>query len=462
MPQPVLPKAVAAAPVHSIPQEVVKSARPMINKQPDPTSPAPAPLAQAPGEPTASLSTTAPPTTTAGVIEPWAEVWNGGNLRSAPGVDAAVVGSVRAGDHVRLAGWASDWWWVHTADGDGWLSESLLIVDPEAIEHVPFVVQAAPRQAAAQVINGGNLRDSPDGTANIVAGVDAGDVLQFVGQAHGWWQVRTAAATSWIHSSLVKLDPRGAQTIPAIPMVAVANSSTTAMSAQRAKQQAVLPGASQPALLMRSTPPRRASDGTLRLAPQPVLSHWPTEEGPGNLVRLTDVDAPHAFLASGAVGPFNRARTRILQASGVDYLGQLDDAFRSIGFVTHKAGVADRSWHKAGRAIDVAQWLTVGGQQGVVFIRDASTPGLWRVLVRSARQDGSHGGWYGRAALQGRGPAAYYVDATAILQAEGWQRIGSNAGVTEAWHYQYMGGLSWWQAMAQLYGVKVLQAFYAQ
>ncbi|MBA3947956.1 MAG: hypothetical protein H0X37_25825 [Herpetosiphonaceae bacterium] len=49
-----------------------------------------------------------------------------------------------------------------------------------------------------------------------------------------------------------------------------------------------------------------------------------------------------------------------------------------------------------------------------------------------------------------------------IVEAEGWQRIGSNAGVTEAWHYQYTGGLRWCQAMARLYSVKLLNAFYPQ
>ncbi|GAC1536977.1 MAG: hypothetical protein NVS4B8_00350 [Herpetosiphon sp.] len=147
-------------------------------------------------------------------------------------------------------------------------------------------------------------------------------------------------------------------------------------------------------------------------------------------------------------------------ASGVDYLSQLDDAFRSVGFTTNKPGVANRSWHKAGRAIDLSQWFVVQGQQGIVFLPDPNNAGLWRALLRCARQDGTLGRWYDAQRTTGYGPAAYYIDVTTILENEGWTRIGSNAGVTEAWHYELHSGLTWYGAMEQLYAATTLRRFF--
>ncbi len=121
---------------------------------------------------------------------------------------------------------------------------------------------------------------------------------------------------------------------------------------------------------------------------------------PGQLNVLPNVVAPNPRLVADAVGPFLRARTRVLQASGVDYLGRLADVFRGVSYETSKPGVASMSWHKAGRAIDVAQAFNVKGVEGVVFVRDAASPRYYRVLIRCAKQDGSLGNYYGPSHLE--------------------------------------------------------------
>ena len=455
---------------------------------------------------------------------PWAEIWAEGNLRTAPTLDAAVIRIVPAGTAMQLLGWADDWWWIRDADGEGWVSETLLTFDPEAVAHVPFVVAAVPALPAALIINGGNLRQGPEVAAPIVGGVDAEDVLLVLAQDGDWLRVQSAETTAWLHASLAVVHPQGAQSIPtwqvavapAAPAVVAAAPApvppktgprppvAAAPTAGKAPAPASAPQPQAPAAPKPAAPKPQAPVAVNPIAPQPQApaapkpaapkpqipaapkpqipsvpkpvvpvvpkpanpvapkpaAGWPVADGPGNLIRLVDVNAPRPFIAPGAVASFNRVRSRILRASGVDYLGRLDEAFRSIGFQSSKPGVANRSWHKAGRAIDVVQWFKVGGRQGVVFIRDKNAGGLWRVLLRCARQDGSLGRWYTTAETQRRGPAAYYVDVTTIMTSEGWTRIYGYQNVTEAWHYEYRAGLTWRQAMRQLYSAGLVNRMF--
>ena len=155
-----------------------------------------------------------------------------------------------------------------------------------------------------------------------------------------------------------------------------------------------------------------------------------------------------------------RARTRVLQSSGVDYLGHLDEALRPLHFESSKPGVASQSWHKAGRAIDLAVSYRVGTFEGVVYVRDAANPSFYRVLIRTTRQDGSLGKWYGPKQLpRGRQPA-FYVDVTAIMLSEGFQRVPPWGDVSESWHYELRGNYTWASAMQQLYGVRTLRRIY--
>jgi D-alanyl-D-alanine dipeptidase len=129
-----------------------------------------------------------------------------------------------------------------------------------------------------------------------------------------------------------------------------------------------------------------------------------------------------------------------------------------VDFQTRKPGVAQRSWHKAGRAIDVTTSYNVGGRQGVVFVRDPNARRLYRVYIRCARQDGLLGVLYGPKQLGGK--SGYYVDVTAILESEGFQRIPPNGKVSEAWHYEFRGGVSWATAMQELYSVRTLRKLF--
>lgn len=176
----------------------------------------------------------------------------------------------------------------------------------------------------------------------------------------------------------------------------------------------------------------------------------------GLLVALRNVQAPNPQLIAPAAASFNRIRNTVITSCGRDYLGKLDEALRPVDYVTSKAGVAVRSWHKAGRAVDVKQTYN-----GVVVLKDVKKAGFRRVLVRCAKQNGTQGRWYGPKGIQGRGKPGFYVDVSALFLAEGWNRIPAQGKVSEWWHFEYRAGVRTWQAaMRQIYPVRTLRKLY--
>lgn len=150
---------------------------------------------------------------------------------------------------------------------------------------------------------------------------------------------------------------------------------------------------------------------------------------PQNLVRLPGVRAPNPQLNALAAASFAQVRQEIIARTGQDVLATLADVLRAPNFTTNRPGVANRSWHKAGRAID----LNLGGP--FTLQRDGA---YFRVFVGS-------------------------VDITAIFEANGWQRIPPQGSTLEWWHYEYHpDGISWQSAMAQVWPTDVLAAAFPE
>jgi hypothetical protein len=145
------------------------------------------------------------------------------------------------------------------------------------------------------------------------------------------------------------------------------------------------------------------------------------------LVRLPGVQAPDPRLNAVAAASFAQVRAEIRIQTGRDVLAVLADVLRAPAFQTDKPGVANYSWHKAGRAVD----LNLAGP--FTLRRDGA---YYRVFVDT-------------------------VDITAIFEAHGWNRIPPQGSVLEWWHYEYRpDGISWQSAMAQVWPTAVLaQAF---
>jgi TolB protein len=177
----------------------------------------------------------------------------------------------------------------------------------------------------------------------------------------------------------------------------------------------------------------------------------------------------------------------IVEATGWDLMHSTLGSWRNIDQVRHRNmytyDYGYLSWHKTGRALDVALEYKVDGvDQMLVSREDLGDNVYWRMYLRTAKQDGTQGEplkdnpwlfwWrivpeaepeaYDAGGKRLSIPGGYYVDITALAKRHGWERIASYAiqgdyhwssdsNGTEYWHYERTDGLTWWEAMLQIY-----------
>ncbi|HSJ58638.1 MAG TPA: DPP IV N-terminal domain-containing protein [Anaerolineae bacterium] len=239
----------------------------------------------------------------------------------------------------------------------------------------------------------------------------------------------------------------------------------------------------------------------------PPLSAAPTPMptlAPGTLAAVVPVPEVvvsfnrEAVLVNERVAPSLVAWQRdVLAASGWDFLGQTKGSWRNVDAVSSKQlfahDYAYLSWHKTGRALDLELELKVDGRDQLVKVReDLGGSIYWRLYLRTARQDGSQGEplkeqpwlfWWQIVesaepeAYRAGGkrlpvPEGYYVDVTDMAKRHGWERIATYAlegdydwhvhsNGTEYWHYERTDGLTWWEAMLEVYPVETLETHFA-
>ena len=243
-------------------------------------------------------------------------------------------------------------------------------------------------------------------------------------------------------------------------------------------------------------------DPAVAYAPWPDLptveapaSEKATAVAPGSveLVTLDDVNwVGHAPQISARVAEdYQGWREAILRDTGYDFLGDISDLFRPLG---HSGSVYSQlSWHRTGRAVDTLfEWYDPdGGPNKLIVVRDVlGAQTYWRLYLQAQVQDGSMGEpmkepewafWFNLSPVRepearaaggrpGIFPSGYYVDITRLAHRYGWERIASyeeedyswrtDSVGREFWHYQHVDGLTWWEAMRELYPDETLEEWY--
>lgn len=171
------------------------------------------------------------------------------------------------------------------------------------------------------------------------------------------------------------------------------------------------------------------------------------------LVRVP-VTAPQPLMHPRAAERYAALREAVREGSGHDFLARCGDIYRDAGFVSQKAGVAYRSWHKTGRAFDYDQ-----EHPALILVSElCGGKQYFRTYLRCVAQDGSQGRWLTLHDYRGATAKGYFFDFTAAAEGVDFRRIPAWRGwessyiKREFWHYQFDEGLTWAAAMAQVTG----------
>ena len=171
-----------------------------------------------------------------------------------------------------------------------------------------------------------------------------------------------------------------------------------------------------------------------------------------NILVKISAAAPTPMMHRTAAEAFERLRRIVRDGAGFDFLAKLGDALRPANFVSDKDGVANRSWHKTGRAFDYDQTSS----QLVLVSEPRAGKQYFRTYLVCTDQTGKLGVKRSLRDIRGGSVNAYVFDFTAAAEKLGFKRIPAwngwqrNYNRREFWHYQFDEGLTWAEAMAEL------------
>jgi TolB protein len=207
-----------------------------------------------------------------------------------------------------------------------------------------------------------------------------------------------------------------------------------------------------------------------------------------NTIGNVEVARSLPYLNDAVNDSFISLRQRALQDVGWDFLGQLDDAFWDMKRLPDP-GEERRNWYMTGRAFGVNRNLIAGFPAEIELVReDLGVNTYWRVYVRVAdeaqagqlgeplrrmpwdmlsRNGGDVQAYDQGGRLKTEVPPGYYIDFTQLAQDYGWLRSSAgndwraNYNGINYWLFLKIEGLTWYQAMRDLYTDSELGGFAA-
>jgi len=222
---------------------------------------------------------------------------------------------------------------------------------------------------------------------------------------------------------------------------------------------------------------------------QPLVIEQVEELAADPPVRLSPIEGVQVddpLLSDRVNDSFNALREATLEYAGWDFLGRLDDAFWSIDRPP-QPGEERRNWLMTGRGFSVTRSAIISFPPSIEVVReDVGVDIVWRVYVRTAgdsqsgqfgeplrhmpwdfasRTEGDIEAYNQGGRLKRQFPEGYYIDFTQLAHDYDWGRYpaGSdwraNANSINYWLFTRPDGLTWYQAMRELYTEAQLGGF---
>lgn len=248
-------------------------------------------------------------------------------------------------------------------------------------------------------------------------------------------------------------------------------------------------GAGSPSWSSEPLPAALVNSGGLPLRAEPLYIEQETQLASGlyTLGPLPEVSvSPNAQLSVRVDDSFNALRRRTLAASGRDFLASLESAFWGLD-VRPQAGEEQRNWHYTGRAFSINRNTALAGLPVLVEVvrEERGLDIVWRLYLRvddnaagqlgeplrrmpwdfNARTSGDVEAYNQGGRLKTAMPSGYFIDLTALAADYGWQPMPAgmtwraNFNAVNYWMFYKSGGLSWLDAMLEIYQPPQLGGF---
>jgi flagellar FliL protein len=147
-----------------------------------------------------------------------ATVFNGGNIRKQPVVEACNnCPQLHAGDTIDLLerNESGTWYRVKAPAGEGWVSATLLTIDANVAKQVP-TSKPATTGLTAEVFNGGNVRERPV-TGKPLDQINAKETVQLLEKTSdgAWYRITNQrGVTGWVSTTLLRIPADIARQVP--------------------------------------------------------------------------------------------------------------------------------------------------------------------------------------------------------------------------------------------------------
>lgn len=133
------------------------------------------------------------------------------NVRSGPGANYSVLGTVAARDQLPIVGRTADstWFHVETPFGAGWVSASYVVTRNEfgAAPITTETAQNAPISGPVGIINTGalNIRSGPGAQYSSIGVLSGGTETRIIGRTRdwSWWLLETSLGNGWANAMYV-------------------------------------------------------------------------------------------------------------------------------------------------------------------------------------------------------------------------------------------------------------------
>jgi hypothetical protein len=188
---------------------------------------------------------------------------------------------------------------------------------------------------------------------------------------------------------------------------------------------------------------------------------------PHKLVVINSKDPEKKELNDAVAKSYRDFVAEVKTLTGKDLALNFGDTVRELAAPTSKVGADTVSWHKTGRAVDIDQtiegWVIRENPKGkdmyfTIYLKHATPTTKAKAPIIVNFPKGTKFNYFYYPVK----PKDAYVNVTEVAKKHGWLPIPAQKGwkskkaKMEWWHFEKRGGLSWYQALKEIYTEKTI------